>query len=124
MKLNKSQISAIASKLEHEHRIKAEKELVLKSKKYMPDAVKVIALEKQRSQLDTKIDSIKKKYVQGYVYIGTMTNAEAYALEFAKKKETVNSKFTCGSIEEALTIASVDAADMDALMKNYEKFLI
>ena len=87
MKLNKSQISAIASKLEHEH-------------------------------------SIKKKYVQGYGYISTMTNAEAYALVFAKKKETVNSKFTCGSIEEALTIASVDAADMDALLKNYEKFLI
>jgi hypothetical protein len=120
MKLSKSQISAIAAKIEHERRKSIQEEQKHMAKKYMPDAIKIIELSKQRDELNDKISSIKNKY---YGYMGTYSTAEEYALEMLKKKEEIRD-YSVNRIEQALVIASVDAKDMEALMANYEKFLI
>lgn len=122
MKLNKSQISAIASKIEHEQKKKFDDQVKAASKKYLGDAKRIISLEKKIDEMQEEVVEIKKRY---YYYIssnGSM-KPEDLAIQLTVYKVT-NKVPSHTQIEEALTIASVDSNDMEQLMKNYEKFLI
>jgi hypothetical protein len=120
MKLTRSQIRAIASKIAHERTIKHNAEIASRRKKYIPDAQKVVDIDKQIKVLAEKKEAVLKNYS---FYRYNVNTLEEYTNEMCKSKEKIKD-FSKEKIEEALVIASVDAADMDALMKNYEKFLI
>lgn len=121
MKLNKSQIEAIASKIEFERNSKFKEEVAKKVKQYMPDALKIMELNKQESSISEQRGKIFSKY-SGRSFYGCNT-LEQYAETMCEIKEKIISH-SHQKIVDSLIIASVDAADMDALMKNYEKFLI
>lgn len=122
MKLSKSQINAIATKIQHELKEKQLAIITTHSRKYMPDAIKMAALLKEEEVINNKYLAIKNKY-KGYMSFNANSKPEQIASEICKLNE-INTISSLEAIENSLIIASVDAADMDALMKNYQKFLI
>lgn len=123
MKLNKSQITAIASKIKFDADKKDNEILKEASKKYLKIANEIIALEKVAKVAEDKIKDIKQKTGLGYYTTYNDTKPETIAHDIAKKQSKIET-VCVNQIESALVIASVDSQDMETLLKNYEKFLI